>query len=94
MTQRFLALSASRASIAVAGGRTVTADPTTLLCDVAEQDASFLGAWLNLGTVGTTEQRPALSAAQRGGRFLDLTVGKGIVWSGTAWIDPSTGSTV
>jgi len=93
---RYLAPSASRATIGVAGGRSVTADPTTLLADVADQDCSYLGsnAWLCLGPVGVTSARPSLPASARGFRFLDTTLGKDVWWTGAAWIDPATGSAV
>jgi hypothetical protein len=50
-------------------------------------------SWVTLGgEVGTTAQRPALP--KLGQVYTDVTIGRIILWNGTAWIDAVLGTSV
>ena len=63
--------------------------------DSAECNQLTSNGWLRVALVGTTAQRPDAgnpNSIQSPTLYLDTTLGKLIVWEGTGWRDPMTGS--
>ncbi len=97
MTTRILNLhAATRPSLGVAGGRTITCDPATGFLDAEDGDALLATAngWVSLGGVGTSAQRPVAQPVNYGKRFLDSTVGEVVldgqgVWRSTLTMLPA-----
>jgi len=74
--------------------------------DVSESDANALEArgFMRLGTSGQTVQRPAyppntnsdprIFGPPFGYRYVDTTLGKVVIFNGSAWVDAVTGALV
>lgn len=74
-------------------GRTYTCAVGSTI-DLPQEDAKVLGAngWTIFCLVGTTAQRPALPA--RGIMYHDTNLNITIIYEGTVWRNPATGSAV
>jgi hypothetical protein len=93
ITYRFLPPTAVVKQSISANGRVYSAMPGSYV-DAPAMDAGVLGAngWCLVAGSGTTAQRPANPFF--GQLYHDNSLGYVIIWEGTAWRQPSTGSAV
>ncbi len=80
------------ASTVTANGRTYVATAGLTDLPACDADIACSNGWKPLAIVGTTAQRPILTSADAAMHYLDLSLGKLIVWQGAGWIDPATGA--
>ena len=99
MTTRLLCplatpLHAARTTFTTSGRTYASVDGRTI--DVADFDAAAgaSNGFALIAPVGPTSARPPLTANDGPLHYLDVTVGKIIVWAQTGWLDPSSGAPV